>query len=227
MRPRNPAFKGPQQHQWIRQWRAAMSRRDKSHGTQAVSIPAELRRLSLGDRARLRRIPTGVELAGDPAVLLLVRGLVQRTQNGMPTDSALDHYRLGLVAGVLASVDEDLDDRSGDEAATRRESRTLARRLGSGEKGAPMMSELRFRRMEQSTDPEDLLRQWRRAVQLAKRRAHVASLADDLYSWLQELDHPEHYADRSVRFHWAYDYYQQPPDSASDAQPTPDPEAAG
>jgi CRISPR system Cascade subunit CasB len=139
----------------------------------------------------------------------------------------MDYYRLGLVAGVLATVEEDLDRSMPDGGdAGRSEIRTLGRRLGHVEGGAPRMSELRFRRMLAAAEPEDLLRQWRRAVHLVRRKAHVASLADDLYAWLKELDNPEAYADRSVRFHWAYDYYQQPRGMEPDGDPSPALEAA-
>jgi CRISPR system Cascade subunit CasB len=110
--------------------------------------------------------------------------------------------------------------------AGRFEIRTLGHRLGQSEDGAPRMSELRFRRMLAAAEPEDLLRQWRRAVHLAGRKANVASLADDLYTWLKELDDPEAQADRSVRFHWAYDYYQQPRGMAPDGDSSPALEAA-
>jgi CRISPR system Cascade subunit CasB len=89
------------------------------------------------------------------------------------------------------------------------------------------MSDLRFRQMRGATNPEDLLRLWRRALHLVKRRADVATLADDLYTWLLELEGRHLSPDNSARFHWAYDYYQQPRDEDAGGTPTPETEIEG
>ncbi|HET9066225.1 MAG TPA: type I-E CRISPR-associated protein Cse2/CasB [Gemmatimonadales bacterium] len=209
MRNRFSTFNSDQ-HYWVRQWHGALRR----HEDKSASLAKELRRLDLGDRARLRRAGNGLDLVGEPAVHLLVSGLIERRQDRRsPRDSETDYYRLALVAGVIVEVNDDLHSPA-----------TLGRRLGTPEGGARVMSELRFRRLQATTEPEELLRLWRRAVALAGRKTDVATLADDLYTWLDEVDHPKPNPAGTVRFHWAYDYYQQPRDKASRGESTPEAE---
>src|SRR5690606_27084457 len=134
--------------------------------------------------------------------------------------------RLGIVAGVLAHVESDEQAprgrgaKAGDRAVS-----TFAANLAQGARsGGAAMSELRFRQLRAATNPDDLLRLWRRALHLAGRRADVANLADDLYTWLIEVETGEASPMNSARFHWAWDYYRQSRD-ADDSELTPTPEA--
>lgn len=217
MKPRLPTF-NPAQHQWIRDWHAAMRR---SH--ERKPPPSEsLRHLGLGDRARLRRTAALVDLASDEATLLLVHGLIGKADQGGPDDSGDTYARLGVVAGVLAVVDE--DERKTTEGSAANRPVTLAARLGRKSDGRVPMSELRFRQMRSATNPEDLLRLWRRALHLVNKRADVAMLADDLYTWLLELEGERVSPSNSARFHWAYDYYQQPREKEAGGAFTPESE---
>lgn len=225
MRSRLPTFNDAQ-HRWIRLWHAAMRRKhERPH------LPSQLLPLGLGDRARLRRAPTQIDLVSAQATMILAQGLVSRANGRLPKDSGVDYGRLGVVAGVLACVDEDRGEvnKVSEEETERAEPirETLAVRLGRKAAGGAPMSDLRFRQMRSATNPEELLRLWRRAIHLAKRNANVATLADDLYTWLLELDGEHTSPSRSVRFHWAYDYYQQPRDQDAGRAPTPDAEAEG
>jgi CRISPR system Cascade subunit CasB len=172
-----------------------------------------------------------MDLVSDQATMILVQGLVNRANGRMPKDSDVDYGRLGIVAGVLACIDEDrgqageaLEEDAGHREPIRE---TLAARLGRKADGGPPMSGLRFRQMQSATNPEDLLRLWRRALHLARKSADVATLGDDLYTWLLELDERHSSPSKSVRFHWAYDYYQQPRDKDAGGAPTPEAEAEG
>src|SRR5690606_36644441 len=102
MRNRTPTFKADQ-HWWIRHWHGAMRRsHERDH-----KLPGELRDLGLGDRARLRRAGSLIDLASDPATMALVAGLVKRATDGRLRDEPLNYGRLGIVAGVLAHVESD------------------------------------------------------------------------------------------------------------------------
>jgi CRISPR system Cascade subunit CasB len=173
----------------------------------------------------LRRARSRIELASDPATMALVAGLVKRAKDGRLRDEPENYERLGIVAGVLAYVESDERTPEGRVAkAGGRAVPTFAANLAqSARSDGPAMSELRFRQLRAATDPDDLLRLWRRALHLAGRRADVASLADDLYTWLIEIENGEASPMNSARFQWAWDYYRQSRDE-NHSEPTPTPE---
>lgn len=183
------------QRAWVRDWWRALQPRD----VKSPPLPAELRGLDRGERAGLRRAVDGDALLMESSTYLLARKLIA-------LDAAREwrYFRneddaclaIALAAGVLAHVRDDVVD-----------GLCLARRLGHASGERPLMSELRFKRLLKSDDEDDLLRQWRRAVALAERKADVAQLADDLLAWQIEQVTPPSNASQSLRFRWAYDYY--------------------
>jgi len=203
-----------EQRNWLRQWHRAMQRTDPK----TLPPPPSLRALDLGDRARLRRCTNIAELLAERSVHLLVQGFPKERGDNRRAFSENELYqRLPVVAGVLAAARED----------TGKQTVSLIGRLGHGGRdGSPKLGEIRFKRLHSESKPEGLLRLWRRIVALADNAADVAQLADDLYTWLEQLERPPRNPNQSVRFHWAYDYYQQPrPKEAAKTTPI-DPEAA-
>lgn len=197
MRARSWTFNG-KQREWVRQWHRALQRRNPD----TPPPPEPLRALGLGDRARLKRSENRDDLLAQPAVYFLVQGLLdKREAGGAPSDDEEGYGRLAIVAGVLASVKEDTGHRSN----------SLIGRLGDDKPhDGPRLGELRFRRIHTESRPDELLRLWRRLVAIGGSSADIAGLADDLYTWLEQLKRPPRNPSQSVRFHWAYDYYQQP-----------------
>ncbi|MNJ57015.1 hypothetical protein D3C77_525870 [compost metagenome] len=56
-------------------------------------------------------------------------------------------------------------------------------------------------------------------MQLADGRGDVAQLADDLLTWLLELDQSTSRGSDGVKFRWAYDYYLSARDRAAAEEP--------
>ncbi|NLC36092.1 MAG: type I-E CRISPR-associated protein Cse2/CasB [Alcaligenaceae bacterium] len=183
------------QRSWVRNWWRALQPPDEKW----EPLPPALRGLDRGERAALRRAADGDALLMESSTHLLARGLVtldaKRDWPQLRNETEA-YLAIALVAGVLAGVRDDASD-----------DLSLAHRLGHASGNRPRMSELRFKRLLKASDETDLLRQWRRAVDLADRKADVARLADDLLGWQIEQARPQASASRSVRFRWAYDYY--------------------
>lgn len=142
-----------------------------------------------GALARLRRASTPLDILDEPAVFQLHHALYERRQ------AADTLVPVAVVACVLARVAAD------------NPARSLAAVLGppygsrDGEP-PPLLSPLRLKRLTAARDPDDLLRQMRRAVDLAgDRPVDVAGLGVTILDWL----HPEH-GDR-VRATFAFDYH--------------------
>jgi CRISPR system Cascade subunit CasB len=125
-----------------------------------------------GGRAALRRCRSPVDVYFVPAFHRLLRDLGPDT----PKD------RIAAAAAVLAHVREH---RSG----------TLPSMLAEGDKG-PRMSEVRFRRLLTSENPDELQRELIRAVRLLDGVAPVDRLLNDVRFWSD-----------STRKEWALDYY--------------------
>lgn len=147
-----------------------------------------------GDRAALARLRRADLIAAmdEPATFGLFRALGRSTA-GQLTEVA-------LCAAVLASVRE--DDRA-----------HPARALGPEPGGKPTtatMSGLRFRRLVESTTPEERLIALRRAVMLAGRKLSVQGLARACLDWSD-----------ATRRTWIFHYY-----NAGEAAPGADPTIA-
>lgn len=131
-----------------------------------------------GACAKLRR-------AGDLTAVLMEASALKLARNlGARPD---DLPRIALVAGVLAYVKEDAQER-------------VARALGTPE-DHPLCSALRLRRLLEAPPGEAQLTAFRRALALLGRTANVRDLADSLLAWNDPWRH-----DR-CRQQWLYDYY--------------------
>lgn len=211
MKGRKPNFSSSQRD-WVHQWWAALQPRAPGDARPAGILAS----FDRGTRARLRRLTDPVDLSSEPATLILASRLIQIGGNRWPLlDEPATYLNLACVAGSLARVKR--DSRSKEE---RGDSRTLAVHLGEAPQGSerPVMSEIRFRRLQNARDSSELFLQVRRAVELVES-TDVAQLADDLLTWLAELQLPSGRGRGSVRFHWAYDYYLSPSDRLAAKDP--------
>ncbi len=160
-----------------------------------------------GALARLRRASTPLDVLDEEVVYQLHHGL------GYGRRQAADTLvPVAVAACVLARVAADNPARS---LAT-----VLGPPYGSRDgEPPPLLSPLRLKRLTAARDPDDLLRQMRRAVDLADDRpVDVAGLAETILDWL----HPEH-GDR-VRATFAFDYHaaaHRPPGRASEPASPP------
>lgn len=193
MKGRRPSLDAAQRT-WVRQWWKALQPREPG------SPPAEgvLATFDRGTRAKLRRCTSAEDLLSRPVALVLADRLIRKGDNRWPlADEPSTYLHVALTAGILALVKRDATD-----------GKTLALLLGTPAPGSdrPLMSELRFRRLQGSRSTADLLLQVQRAVQLVEA-TDVAQLADDLLTWLAEHNLPFGRGSDSVKFRWAYDYY--------------------
>jgi len=205
MRPSKPKLNEAQQR-WVRDWWRALQPRDKDE----PALPGELWAMRRGERAQLRRCEDVEALLAHAATLLLAERLIALGDGrGVLPGQAISYERLAWVAGILATVKEDV-----------RDGKSLAWHLGHGAGNErPKMSELRFKALQRCLDVNDLFRHWRRAVSLADGSADVARLADDLLSWQLELGQSAARASDGVKFRWAYDYYLSKRDQAAAEEP--------
>jgi CRISPR system Cascade subunit CasB len=148
-----------------------------------------------GDRAalaRLRRCATLIEAMGEPATLDLYRRC--------GADDPRDLPAVALAAAVLAHLRAD------------RRGMPVARQLGPEAPDRPetaILKPLRFRRLLDTTTPEDCLPAFRRLLALADGQANLRDLAEALFEWT----HP-HRADR-VRQRWLLAYWNADPATAA------------
>lgn len=197
---------------WVREWWMALQPRKLGD---PPPKDASLATFDRGTRARLRRCKDADELLSDPAALVLADRLIRNGSDRWPlVDEPDTHSHVALAAGVLVRIKRDQAD-----------GKTLALHLGQPAQGSerPVMSEIRFRRLQDTRSPVELLLQWQRAVQLVEA-TDVAQLADDLLTWLAELGLPFGRGSDSVKFRWAYDYYLAARDRAAAKDPVSDEE---
>ena len=137
-----------------------------------------------GGRAALRRCDETVEVLFVPAY----HGLYLELRKQLDKPDELDRARLPAVAGLLAHVRQTVD------------SQDLPKQMATPRKGAsgPPLSELRFRRLLQCRNRDELFPVLRRAVHLLDDRVNIYSLAASVYFWGDK-----------VRKNWAYAYYGQ------------------
>ncbi len=179
----------------VREWWQALQPADKSP-SQDGGKPNHNFFFDRGHRARLRRCTTLADVAQEPAPWVLAKKLKLHES---------DNQALLLVAGALAYVTDDAKD-----------GMTLAYLLGvssapNGESGK--LSEMRFQRLMRLDEPDDFLKQLRRAIDVGGRRADVTVLANDLFAWTAERQYTKSRSD-GMKYRWARDFYLKRPDQS-------------
>lgn len=140
-----------------------------------------------GPRAELRRCNSLEEVVVTPAFHDLRRRLAG-TWYGSRANVAV--VKLAAVAGLLARV-------------TAQDDVPVAQRMAElGQGQQPRVSTLRFRRLLQAREIEDVFRVFRRTISLLRDgsgvRANVTDLAASVFSW----------DDERTRRRWALDYFE-------------------
>ena len=135
-----------------------------------------------GDRAALRRASSIEQVMFNPGFHRLWRKLKDTRWRRAE--------RVALIAALAARV-KDHDPR-----------RSFATQLGSPPSGREKaaLSGLRFRRLLQVNEPDELLQACSRAIAICAGRVNLTSLAESVYWW-----------NDGVRKQWAFDYYDANP----------------
>lgn len=156
--------------------------RDKPAGEMLVKWWTELPD-DKGGRAELRRAHDLMHIVMSPAYQRLHRMLCRVLPEGhVPADK---EDRLAIAAALLAHVKDDDSSASLPVLMSKREQ----------EGDRPPVSPLRFRRLLEMTDVEDLFVGLRRVLPLLGHRANVVALANDVVNWGD-----------ATRKRWAYRY---------------------
>lgn len=144
----------------------------------------DLERVDRGGRAALRRCDRAEQVALLPAYHALVEALGVSHGDA----SALEGVaRVALCAARLTLLPDDPNLARGG---------TLATALrGQGEQSG--LSPLRFQRLMEADDPEDIVRQLRRAIDLLKGKASLRDVADAAFDF-----------NPALRKRWALDFYR-------------------
>lgn len=152
---------------------------------------------NLGERARLRR-------AESPDDVLLTEAFF-RFLADMPDEWAEPKQlpASALVAAVVAQVNS----HEKHQYETISFAAQLATPRDGGEK--PRMSELRFRQLQKSRDPDEFYRRLLRALGILDKNVNILSLTNDILHWMYEYRKG---VDRDpqdrLAFCWANDYYR-------------------
>lgn len=163
----------------------------------------EHRLFDRGSKARLRRASRVTDILDEQVVFALHRELDFKEFKAEQT-----LIPVAVVASVLARVETDQPWRS--------LAMIVGRPPGASEKNGPRprLSALRLRRLLSAREPNDLLTQMRRTVDLADDEAlDVGGLAVTILDWL----HPDR--GDTTRSRFAYDYYAAEFPPPSDAAP--------
>jgi CRISPR system Cascade subunit CasB len=161
-------------------------------------------RADRASRARLRRADQGAAVA-EEAVMALYRRLGGEEARGFSEPRLKRALRLALV---LVHVRQD---ESADEQGNRK---SFARQLGRAsfeDAESARLHPLRFQRLLAARGDEEVVQEFRRAVDLAGNKANVRDLAAMLLDWERE----------ETRIRFAFDYY-----AAGTAAPKADAEPA-
>lgn len=144
-----------------------------------------------GDRAALRRCRTIDEVLLQPAFYQIREGLRKDGFEFRFTDA---DERLAAVVGLVAWIDT--DDRS----------KPFRQQLGRRrpDSDAALLSGLRFRRMLEARNRDELFELLRHTIDLLGRSVHVPDLANDVYYWAPD-------SKNSTRRNWAEGYYTAAP----------------
>jgi CRISPR system Cascade subunit CasB len=161
----------------------------------------ELAERNRGGRARLRRCATPLEAVFEPAFHDLLRRIEEALALQEKQVSKDDRHALAALAALVARFPGDA--KAGDEAPTPaaagKKRPGVAARLGApveGTKDQPRLHPLRFRRLLDAKNVDELFPQLRRALAVIKEDVDLAGLGDALLHWNDD-----------TRRCWAYDYY--------------------
>ena len=147
-------------------------------------------RADRASRARLRR--------ADPAAAMIEESVLTLYRRLDPGAAGFSEKRVRLavrLALVLAHVRDDETDRENGQP------KRFSRRLGRGSFGdkieEAVLKPIRFQRLLAARDEDDIIREFRRAVDLAGNTANVRDLARLLINWERE----------ETRTRFAFDYF--------------------
>ncbi len=153
------------------------------------------------DRAKLRRCHSPYEILLHSPFY----GFRQKFDSFLPNYLNENERVLTLacIAGLLSHV----------ETATELDSKSFANQLYGEKQDKPILSELRFNKLQKTREWEDFYRQLRRCIALL-RSVNIISLADDIVHWSCDLYKESNMIKNlstRLNIYWAIEYYQNLP----------------
>lgn len=191
----------PSQKQVLHDWWFWLQPESQNDPAIKAKLAGQFGGFARANRATLKRCAEPFLVLLEPAFHSLLHRLEQA-----PADAGYvrpDAWSYALVAGLLAWVEK--------EPSKDIVERSFAAQLGrpKAEGGdRPLMSKLRFARLQTADSEEDFFQQARRAIQLAGNKADVVHLAEELLDWQKEFhgQKPDKPKDR-IQVRWASAYY--------------------
>lgn len=146
----------------------------------------------LGSRARLRRSERP-----DDALLTQAFSLFL---NQVPDRWAKDNhlYVSAMIAVLLSHIE------------TNDTSNQFMAQLAVGEGDRPVMSELRFKQLLKSRDPEEFFKRLLQAIRLLKGKVNTISMIEGILHWYREYQYgPDSNPMNRLSVRWAQQYYEK------------------
>ena len=178
-----------------------------------------------GSRAVLRRATTADEVVMLKAFgefLWFKKKLEDGSYRGLSKlwRTGDNSYAAANVCGLLARVKsdkcqkikKDIVSKNGIDLNKEEHIATFAEQLAQPNKGgnSPIMSELRFQRLQKSHTPEEFFLQMCRAIDLLGGNVNIASLVDSVLLWLREYEQGVDKAPKKrLAVRWATEYYTE------------------
>jgi len=189
------------QKQVLRDWWFWLQPESQNDPAIKAKLAGQFGGFARANRATLKRCAEPSLVLMEPAFHSLLHRLEQATT---ANDSVkADTWNFALVAGLLAWVESEPPK----DGADRSFAAQLGRPKAEGS-DRPLMSKLRFARLQTADSEEDFFQQARRAIQLAGNTADVVQLTEELLDWQKEFQgqKPDKPKDR-VQVRWASAYY--------------------
>ncbi|CAG9000049.1 MAG: hypothetical protein CENE_02038 [Candidatus Celerinatantimonas neptuna] len=173
----------------IHRWWQSMMLSDEQ--LQHLNIP----KAASGTRARLQRCQTLNDILITPDFQSLWNMLPDEYRQQASTQ---DMTTCALIAGVCVFIRNESE-------------QSLATLAGMPDKKSkkPVVSGMRFARLQAARMPDDLLRYLRRTIKQLEQRPKVTALVGDIQQWMFEYHNPyPRKADERIRMKWSMDYFR-------------------
>lgn len=163
-----------------------------------------------GDRAALRRAISPEDILLQSAFHQFLSTSFQGMKLSESWQQPDNWYSAALLCGLLSKAKQD----TGTKQVANGKSASFAKQLAMPAKGSsrPLMSETRFRRLQQSDSLDSFFLNMSRAIDLLKGKVNLESLTEDALRWCFEFETRANVAPKNrIALRWATDYFLNTP----------------